>query len=93
MDLDLERERSVCRGCGLFFRDVLLTKKIYLVNDEVCEVANDFLVSGCGETRNTVPRMFGLMRTTVSLRLGISSEFRELNLVSISMSLWPKEPV
>ena len=59
MDLDLERERSVCRGCGLFFRDVLLTKKIYLVNDEVCEVVNDFLVSGCDETRNTVPRMFG----------------------------------
>ena len=56
---DSEQERFVCRGCGLFFRDVLLMKKIYLVNDDVCEVVNDFLVSGCGETRDTVPRMFG----------------------------------
>ena len=93
MDLDLERERSVCRGCGLFFRDVLLTKKIYLVNDKVCEVVNDFLVSGCDETCNTVPRMFGLMRTMVSLRLGISSELRELNSVSILTSSLSKEPV
>ena len=93
MDFDLERERSVCRGCGRSFRDVLLTKKIYPVNDDVCEVANDFLVSGCDETRDTVPRMFGLVRTMVSLRLDISSELRELNSVSISMSSLSKEPV